>query len=85
MNGSCRAMSLEEGVLRVLYEAPASAYECAAGLLQYAYATEAVTEEIEELFIELALRGRIERVGNGTRFAITVTGSQRLADLVEAA
>jgi len=84
---SPHVISLEEGVLRVLYEEPASALECAARLLGYGYAAEVVTDEVETLLAGLALRACVRPAGDGTspRYALTAAGSERLASLVEAA
>jgi len=82
-----QAVGLEEGVLRVLYEGPASAGECAAGLLHFGYATEVVTEEIELQLAELERRACVARIRQAARvrYAITVIGSERLASIVEVA
>jgi DNA-binding PadR family transcriptional regulator len=79
--------SLEEGVLRVLYEAPATTYECAAGLLHFGYAQEVVTDEVEALLGDLERRACVIRNVDRThrRYTITPAGSERLAVLVEAA
>jgi DNA-binding PadR family transcriptional regulator len=79
--------SLEEGVLRVLYEGPATGGECAAGLLHHGRATEVVTGEIAALLADLVVRGCITSSGQGEsrRYALTATGSERLAALVEIA
>ncbi|HTX02262.1 MAG TPA: hypothetical protein VMD07_01175 [Candidatus Acidoferrales bacterium] len=79
--------SLEEGVLRVLYEGPASACECAAGVVLYAYAAEVVTDELERLLAGLTAHGFVREVAESAprRYAITAAGSERLASLVEAA
>ena len=77
--------SLEEGVLRVLYEGPATVYECAAGLLQHGHATQAVPDEIEALVAGLVKRGCVVCSGGGSagRYSLTPAGSERLAALVE--
>ena len=79
--------SLEEGVLRVLYEGPATAGECAAGLLHDGYATEVVIEELESQLADLVRRACIVCAGLGAaaRYTLTETGSERLASLVEVA
>jgi DNA-binding PadR family transcriptional regulator len=79
--------SLEEGVLRVLYEGPATPSECAAGLLHHAYATEIAPDEIEALLADLTARGCITCAVHGIsqRYTLTATGSERLASLVEVA
>ncbi|HTX56413.1 MAG TPA: hypothetical protein VMD47_04840 [Candidatus Acidoferrales bacterium] len=78
-------VGLEEAVLRVLYEGPASAGECAAGLLHFGFATEAVTEEVESLLGDLERRACVARDAQAAlpRYAITRIGSERLAVLVE--
>lgn len=80
-------VGLEEGVLRVLYEGPATVCECAAGLLRFGYATEAATGEIERQLHELERRACVERAHPPAqqRYAITPAGSERLAVIVEAA
>ncbi|HTU71758.1 MAG TPA: hypothetical protein VMF11_15755 [Candidatus Baltobacteraceae bacterium] len=87
MEVRCHVGSFEEGVLRVLYEAPASACECAAALLHYGYATEVVTGEVEALLDDLVKRGCAFVVGEGMpeRYALSAAGSERLASLVETA
>ncbi|HUA09310.1 MAG TPA: hypothetical protein VMA98_08555 [Candidatus Acidoferrales bacterium] len=87
MNTVNQGVGLEEGVLRVLYEGPASACECAAWLLQFGYASEAVTEEIEAQLRDLERRACVANVASALlpRYAITQIGSERLAAIVEAA
>jgi hypothetical protein len=77
--------SPEEGVLRVLYEGPATLVECAAGLVQHAYGTDIATDEIEALLADLAARACITSAVDGAsrRYTLTATGSERLASLVE--
>ncbi len=78
-------LSLEEGVLRVLYEGPATPGECAAGLLHHAYATEIAAAQIEAVLADLTARACITcAVERGSRrYTLTATGSERLASLVE--
>jgi hypothetical protein len=77
--------SLEEQVLRVLYDGSASARECAAGLAPYARPSAESILEIEDLLWELAGRSYldVEAGSAGLRYSLTRTGSERLADLVE--
>jgi hypothetical protein len=73
--------TLEEGVLRVLYEGPATVGECTAALLQLGHATEVVTDEIEALLADLVERACI--TSGAPRYTLTAWGSERLAALVE--
>jgi hypothetical protein len=77
--------SLEEQVLRILFESPASARECATALSPYARVSTDRILEIENLIDELTRRSFLAaHVGEGAlRYYLTPTGSARLADLVE--
>ncbi len=77
--------SLEEQVLRVLYEGPKSAGECAAALAPYARLSADRLLQIESLLGALA-RGAYLTVESGpaaTRYALAPAGNERLAQLVE--
>jgi hypothetical protein len=77
--------SLEEQLLRVLYEGSASARECAAQLAPYARLSVDRIREIEHLLREFA-RHRylgVETDSAETRYSLTLAGSERLAELVE--
>jgi hypothetical protein len=77
--------SLEEQVLRVLYDGSASARECATGLAPYAQPSAEWILEIEDLLWELAGRSylHVEAGPEAPRYSLTRAGSERLADLVE--
>lgn len=75
--------SLEELVLRVLYEGGCSAYECAAELRRYEGEAERYVAEIERLLADLAQRAYLVELRAG-RYALTPSGSERLAALAEA-
>jgi DNA-binding PadR family transcriptional regulator len=77
--------SLEERVLRVLYEGSASAFDCAAELQRYGEGHGGLTTEIHHLLTDLAERSYLEvRGSNGAaRYRLTPAGSERLATLVE--
>jgi hypothetical protein len=77
--------SLEEQLLRVLYEGAASARECAAELAPYTSPSADRILEIEDLLWELAGRSYLhaEAGAAGNRYSLTRAGSERLADLVE--
>jgi DNA-binding PadR family transcriptional regulator len=76
--------SLEEQVLRVLYERPCSAVECAAELGRYGGAPPDCIAEIGRLLADLEQRAYVRTVGP-LLYALTPEGSERLAVLVEAA
>jgi hypothetical protein len=77
--------SLEERVLRVLYEGSASALDCAAELQRYGDGHGGLAAEIERLLAELAERSYLEvgRSWSPARYRLTPEGSERLAILVE--
>lgn len=77
--------SLEEEVLRGLYDGPASARECATRLAPYARLSAVRVLEIESLLRELARRSYLDVhvEPDATRYTLTLAGSERLADLVE--
>jgi hypothetical protein len=77
--------TLEEQLLRVLYEGSASARECAAELAPYARLSADRVAEIEDQLRELALRSyaAVEHGLTATRYSLTPAGSERLADLAE--
>jgi hypothetical protein len=74
--------SLEEQVLRVLYEGPCSAQECVLELARYGGAPAEQEREVAALLAELAEYAYLECRANG-RYALTPAGSIRLATLVE--
>jgi hypothetical protein len=65
------SLALEEHVLRILYEKPASAAQCAAG---------SESDAIPDTLASLARRGYIS-----IRYAITPSGSEHLAELAQSA
>ena len=71
--------SLEEQVLRVFYEGPRSVHECAAELRH------ADVDEVAQLVADLAQLSYLAVHARGavSRYALTHTGSERLAVLVE--
>jgi hypothetical protein len=77
--------SLEEQVLRALFEAPASARECAVQLRPFDRPATGPDGEIIQLLRELSDRAYVSVHIDAfeTRYALTVAGSQHLADLVE--
>ena len=77
--------ALEEQILRVLYEGPASVYECCLELQRYSGEPD-IECAVERLLIELASGSLAGACSNaeGLRYAITAAGSERLAALVEA-
>jgi hypothetical protein len=77
--------SLEEQILRVLYEGSASARECATELTPYARPSADRVLEIEDLLWALAGRSYLQAEAGAieTRYSLTHAGSERLADLVE--
>jgi hypothetical protein len=82
MSGDFFAMTLEERLLRVLYEAPASVHACVAearlsdGGLQ--------ADEVRGVLADLAERQCIASAGASGRYCITPVGSEYLATLAEA-
>lgn len=75
-------MTLEEQVLRVLYEAPASAAGCSAEL-QRSYG-DSVDSAVRQTLAELANRSCVASKGDGSgRYVLTPAGSERLATLTE--
>jgi hypothetical protein len=77
--------SLEEQLLRVLYEGPATALQCAAELTPYSRPPAERVLEIEDLLWDLAgrLYLHVEAGSAALRYSLTRAGSERLADLVE--
>jgi hypothetical protein len=73
--------TLEEQLLRVLYEGPASARECTAELAPYARLSAGRIAAIERLLRELASQSYA--VEAGARYSLTARGSERLADLAK--
>lgn len=82
---SAEVGTLEEQLLRVLYEGAASARECAAELAPYARLSADRVAEIEGQLHELTLRLYVTVEGGSaaTRYSLTPAGSERLADLAE--
>jgi hypothetical protein len=79
------AGTLEEQLLRVLYEGAVSARECAAELAPYARLSVDRVAEIESRLHDLALRSYVvvESGLAATRYSLTPAGSERLAELAE--
>jgi DNA-binding PadR family transcriptional regulator len=78
--------TLEERVLRVLYEGSASAAECAAELQASDSETGGFVALVDALLTVLAQDGYLESFDTcERRYSLTPAGSERLADLVEAA
>jgi len=77
--------SLEERVLRVLYEDGASAFDCAMELQRYDGGALDLVTQVERLLADLAARSYLEtHGGNGQiRYRLTQAGSEHLAALVE--
>jgi hypothetical protein len=77
--------SLEEQLLRVLYDRSVSARECAAELSPYARITPERLLEIEFLLRVLAQHAylAVEIDPVAVRYSLTSAGSERLAQLVE--
>jgi hypothetical protein len=77
--------SLEEQLLRVLYEGSASARECAAQLAPYARPSADRILEIEHLLRELVRHSYVdvEAGSAAARYSLSLAGSERLAELVE--
>jgi hypothetical protein len=81
MKPEYRAMTLEEQVLRVLYDAPASARACCAeGLCERPDSDEA---GVLRALAELQDRQCIAVAAVAKAYRITVAGSERLATLTE--
>jgi DNA-binding PadR family transcriptional regulator len=80
-----RVRSLEERVLRVLYEGSASASDCASELQRYDGAPEGLVGQVQRLLADLAERSCVEMriAGSSARYRITPAGSERLATLAE--
>jgi hypothetical protein len=78
--------TLEERVLRVLYEGQCSAAECAAELQRYEGGHDRLLVEIGALLADLASRSLVEVRSSrcGTGYALGPEGSRHLADLAEA-
>lgn len=82
IGGELYAMTLEERLLRVLYELPASALTCVAEV-------ERSHRDADERAIRRTLAGLADRdcavlVAVSGRYRITAAGSERLATLAEA-
>jgi hypothetical protein len=77
--------SLEERVLRVLYEGSFSALDCVAEPERYGGDRHGLAGDVEHLLTDLAGRSYLEiRRDNGAaRYRLTATGSERLAVLAE--
>lgn len=77
--------SLEERVLRVLYEGGASAFDCAMELQRYDGGATDLPARVERLLADLARRSYLEaHAGNGhVRYRLTEAGSALLAALAE--
>jgi hypothetical protein len=85
MMASVSVDSLEELVLRVLYEGAVSARECAAELSPYARPSGVRLAEIRSLLHELTQRAYLDvhYRGRELRYSLTAAGSRRLAELVD--
>lgn len=77
--------SLEESVLRILYEGPASASDCVSELARYSSMGPDFAGEVELTLRDLANRAcvALEMHGGTMRYVLCPRGSERLAQLVE--
>jgi hypothetical protein len=75
-------MSLEERLLRVLYEAPASELACI-GEMRRSH-RDCDEDQVRQVLADLADRQCIASPGDSGRYRITTVGSERLATLAEA-
>ena len=83
--GMSRNRAIEERVLRVLYEGPVSATDCALELQRYVGEDAGTQIEIERALVELAARAcaTVHVTRGGVRYSLAPAGSERLARLVE--
>jgi hypothetical protein len=74
--------SLEEQILRVLFEGSASFERCLEALFPFASPSAGAPQDVERMLYHLVSAGYAVRTPDA-RYAITPAGSCRLADLVE--